>query len=95
MLFGVLLGVTYVAIAVIAHVARLPRWAAALLGALLVGWQLATSIATWRAVDRDDAAEGVAAIGEKPSPSPAFVLLPQKSLDGISGCRCPPKFAGD
>lgn len=52
-LFGALVGLSYVAIAVLAHGVRLSRPIASMVGAVLFAWQLFTCVATWRAFHGD------------------------------------------
>jgi len=62
-LFGVLVGLAYVSTAVLAHSARLPRPLAGVFGAVLVAWQIATCVATWRAFEAGDEVGSIAQAG--------------------------------
>ena len=74
-LFGVAVGASVVAVAVVAHAMRLPRWAASALGAALVLWQGFSAVATWRA-DVDGRPPGLAGAGP-------FDLLGSVALWGV------------
>ena len=53
-LFGVVVGCTYVGVAVIAHALRLSRVAASVIGGVVLVWQVADAVTTWTAsVDGD------------------------------------------
>ncbi len=54
--FGALVGVLYVAVAVLAHAASVPRWAASLIGSLGVAWQIVAAVTAWNRWDDPDAA---------------------------------------
>ncbi|MEM9039502.1 MAG: hypothetical protein AAGD33_06365 [Actinomycetota bacterium] len=47
-LFGGAVGAVFVAVAIVAHAARLARWLAASGLVVLVGWQVASVVTTWR-----------------------------------------------
>jgi hypothetical protein len=46
-LFGAIVGAVYVSMAMFAHVLRMPRWLASLLGVIVVTWQAAAVWAVW------------------------------------------------
>ncbi|MDX2380436.1 MAG: hypothetical protein QNM02_11845 [Acidimicrobiia bacterium] len=57
-LFGAIVGALYVSMAMFAHVLRMPRWLAGLLGAIVVVWQTAAVWAVW-----NDGSERIAESG--------------------------------
>lgn len=62
-LFGVLVGLSYVSTAVLAHGLGLPRPIAGVVGTGLLAWQLVTCVATWNAFDAGDDIESFAQAG--------------------------------
>ncbi|MET0911092.1 MAG: hypothetical protein ABWZ99_16620 [Ilumatobacteraceae bacterium] len=57
-IFGAIVGALFVGAGVLAHAAHLARWAASLVGTLLVAWQAAVAWGIW-----NDETEGIARIG--------------------------------
>ena len=50
-MFGAVSGAAFVSSAVLSHSLRLPRWAATIVSAALLGWQTAAAWATWNEAD--------------------------------------------